>query len=151
MSKKIVIMGGGPGGYEAALLASKHGADITLVEGHGAGGSAIRKDVVPSKSFIAGANIKTDLRRADDMGLNHALGDAKLSLMALNERVKQLAGKQSDDIRDQLEHLLRRVPEQPLFGMGRHQTAERAPCPAGCSPSLASRAARSAAKSRSAW
>ena len=103
MSKKIVIMGGGPGGYEAALLASKHGADITLVEDHGAGGSAIRKDVVPSKSFIAGANIKTDLRRADDMGLNHALGDAKLSLMALNERVKQLAGKQSDDIRDQLE------------------------------------------------
>ncbi|MBC3179065.1 NAD(P)H-quinone dehydrogenase [Corynebacterium lujinxingii] len=103
MSKKIVIMGGGPGGYEAALLASKHGANITLVEDHGAGGSAIRKDVVPSKSFIAGANIKTDLRRADDMGLNHALGDAKLSLMALNERVKQLAGKQSDDIRDQLE------------------------------------------------
>ena len=103
MSKKIVIMGGGPGGYEAALLASKHGADITLVEDHGAGGSAIRKDVVPSKSFIAGANIKTDLRRADDMGLNHALGDAKLSLMALNERVTQLAGKQSDDIRDQLE------------------------------------------------
>ena len=73
------------------------------MEDHGAGGSAIRKDVVPSKSFIAGANIKTDLRRADDMGLNHALGDAKLSLMALNERVKQLAGKQSDDIRDQLE------------------------------------------------
>lgn len=103
MSKKIVIMGGGPGGYEAALLASKRGADITLVEDSGAGGSAIRKDVVPSKSFIAGANIKTDLRRADDMGLNHTLGDAKLSLLALNERVKQLAAEQSSDIREQLE------------------------------------------------
>lgn len=103
MSKKIVIMGGGPGGYEAALLASKHGADITLIEDQGAGGSAIRKDVVPSKSFIAGANIKNDLRRADDMGLNHALGDAKLSLLALNERVKSLAAEQSADIRAQLE------------------------------------------------
>ena len=103
MSKKIVIMRGGPGGYEAALLASKRGADITLVEDSGAGGSAIRKDVVPSKSFIAGANIKTDLRRADDMGLNHTLGDAKLSLLALNERVKQLAAEQSSDIREQLE------------------------------------------------
>ena len=103
MSKKIVIMGGGPGGYEAALLASKRGADITLVEDSGACGSAIRKDVVPSKSFIAGANIKTDLRRADDMGLNHTLGDAKLSLLALNERVKQLAAEQSSDIREQLE------------------------------------------------
>ncbi|WP_254868364.1 NAD(P)H-quinone dehydrogenase [Corynebacterium sp. Marseille-P4321] len=103
MSKKIVIMGGGPGGYEAALVASKYGADITVVEDHGAGGAAIRKDVVPSKSFIAGANIKTDLRRADDMGLNHTLGDAKLSLMALNERVKALAEKQSDDVRRGLE------------------------------------------------
>ena len=73
MTKNIVIMGGGPGGYEAALMASKYGADITLIEDQGAGGSAIRKDVVPSKSFIAGANIKTDLRRADDMGLNLSL------------------------------------------------------------------------------
>ena len=53
LSKKIVIIGGGPGGYEAALMASKYGADITIVEDSGAGGSAIRKDVVPSKSFIA--------------------------------------------------------------------------------------------------
>ncbi len=103
MSKKIVIMGGGPGGYEAALVASKYGADITIVEDHGAGGSAIRKDVVPSKSFIAGANIKTDLRRADAMGLNHALGDAKLSLLALNERVKALAEQQSEDVRGGLD------------------------------------------------
>lgn len=98
MSKKIVIMGGGPGGYEAALVASKYGADITIIEDHGAGGSAIRKDVVPSKSFIAGANIKTDLRRADAMGLNHGLGEANLSLQALNERVTALAAEQSDDV-----------------------------------------------------
>lgn len=103
MSKKIVIMGGGPGGYEAALVASKYGADITLIEDQGAGGSAIRQDVVPSKSFIAGANIKTDLRRADDMGLNHGLGGASLALSALNNRVVALAAEQSRDIHAQLE------------------------------------------------
>lgn len=105
MTKRIVIMGGGPAGYEAALVASKYGADITIVEDHGMGGSAIRKDVVPSKSFIAGANIKTDLRRADDMGLNHGLGEAKLSLTALNKRVVALAEKQSSDIHGQLVRL----------------------------------------------
>ncbi|OIR40239.1 NAD(P)H-quinone dehydrogenase [Corynebacterium sp. NML130628] len=103
MSKKIVIIGGGPAGYEAALVASKYGADITVVEDNGLGGSAIRKDVVPSKGFIAGANIKTDLRRADDMGLNHGLGEAQLSLTALNARVIALAEKQSSDIAAQLE------------------------------------------------
>ncbi len=103
MSKKIVILGGGPAGYEAALVGSKYGADITLVEDLGIGGSGINLDVVPSKGFIAGANIKTDLRRADDMGLNHGLGEARLLFTALNNRVVALASEQSRDIRLQLE------------------------------------------------
>ena len=90
MSKKIVIIGGGPAGYEAALAGSKYGADITLIENHGVGGSAINLDVVPSKGFIAASNIKTDLRRADDMGLNHGLGEASLMITALNNRVLSL-------------------------------------------------------------
>ena len=66
MSKKIVIIGGGPGGYEAALVGSSYGADITLVEDLGVGGSGILRDVVPSKGFIAGTNIKTCLLYTSD-------------------------------------------------------------------------------------
>ncbi|MHA2788178.1 NAD(P)H-quinone dehydrogenase [Corynebacterium sp. S7] len=105
MSKKIVIIGGGPAGYEAALSATKFEGDVTLIEEQGIGGSGVLKDVVPSKSFISGANIKTDLRRADDMGLNHGLGTADLSLQALNNRVMALASEQSRDIREQLTRL----------------------------------------------
>lgn len=97
-SKRIVIIGGGPAGYEAALAGAKYGADITVVEDQGMGGSGILLDCVPSKSFIAGANIKTDLRRADDMGLNEGLGEVELSMQALNERVQALAANQSEDI-----------------------------------------------------
>ncbi|QCB27805.1 NAD(P)H-quinone dehydrogenase [Corynebacterium endometrii] len=97
-SKRIVIVGGGPAGYEAALAGAKYGADITVVEDQGMGGSGILLDCVPSKSFIAGANIKTDLRRADDMGLNEGLGEVELSMQALNERVQALAANQSEDI-----------------------------------------------------
>ncbi|EFK54872.1 NAD(P)H-quinone dehydrogenase [Corynebacterium genitalium ATCC 33030] len=103
MSKKIVIIGAGPGGYEAALTASQYGADITLIEALGMGGSGILRDVVPSKGFIAGTNIKTDLRRADAMGLRHGLGQVDLSIPALNNRVVALASEQSRDIRAQLE------------------------------------------------
>ncbi|WP_342319114.1 NAD(P)H-quinone dehydrogenase [Corynebacterium mayonis] len=103
MSKKIIIIGGGPAGYEAALIGSKFGADITLVEDRAIGGSGINLDVVPSKGFISGANIKTDLRRADDMGLNHGLGEASLLFSALNNRVVALASEQSRDIRLQLD------------------------------------------------
>ena len=67
MIRRIVIIGGGPAGYEAALAGAKYGADITLIEDQGLGGSAVLHDCVPSKSFIAATGIKTDLRRADDM------------------------------------------------------------------------------------
>lgn len=109
MSKRIVIIGGGPAGYEAALAGAKYGAEITLVESDGPGGSAVIHDCVPSKSFIAGANIKTDLRRADAMGLGKDVTEALLDVDALNKRVRSLAGDQSGDIRAQLERIGVRV------------------------------------------
>lgn len=102
MSKRIVIIGGGPGGYEAALVGAALGGEITIVEDNGMGGSSVRLDCVPSKSFIAGSNIKTDLRRADDMGLKKGIGDTDLSLTALNSRVIELAERQSQDIYAQM-------------------------------------------------
>src|SRR5690625_6910287 len=59
----ITIIGGGPGGYEAALVASKFGANVTLVERNGIGGSAVLTDVVPSKTLIAAADSRSEERR----------------------------------------------------------------------------------------
>ncbi|MGX1738362.1 NAD(P)H-quinone dehydrogenase [Corynebacterium flavescens] len=108
-TKRIVIIGGGPAGYEAAHAGAKYGADITIIEDQGMGGSGVILDCVPSKSFIAGANIKTDLRRAEAMGLNEHIGNAELSFTALNERVQALAQRQSSDIRDRMGELGARV------------------------------------------
>ncbi|MFR9851198.1 NAD(P)H-quinone dehydrogenase [Corynebacterium striatum] len=102
---RIVIIGGGPAGYEAAIAGAKYGAHITLVEEQGPGGSSVLLDCVPSKSFIAGANLRTDFRRAEAMGLNEQLGSMQLKLQALNERVQALAGKQSADVRAGLEKI----------------------------------------------
>ena len=102
---RIVIIGGGPAGYEAATAGAKYGAHITLIEEQGPGGSSVLLDCVPSKSFIAGANIRTDFRRADDMGLNHQLSSLQLSLEALNGRVQALAANQSRDVRAGLEKI----------------------------------------------
>ena len=113
--KRIVIIGGGPGGYEAAQAGAKYGADITVVEDQGMGGASILLDCVPSKSFIAGANIKTDLRRADDMGLSGGFSNTEVALQALNERVTALANRQSDDVRARTEELGVRI----IDGRGR--------------------------------
>ena len=56
---RIVIIGGGPAGYEAALVAAQLGADVTLVERDGVGGACVLSDCVPSKTFIASAGVAT--------------------------------------------------------------------------------------------
>ncbi|PXW30031.1 NAD(P)H-quinone dehydrogenase [Nocardia sp. 348MFTsu5.1] len=99
---KIVILGGGPAGYEAALAASTYGAHITIVDSDGMGGACVLWDCVPSKTFIASTGIRTDVRRAVDLGINLKYDDAVVSLPQIHDRVKDLAFAQSSDIRSRL-------------------------------------------------
>ena len=52
---RIVIIGGGPAGYEAALVAAQLGAQVTVIERDGIGGASVLTDCVPSKTLIAAA------------------------------------------------------------------------------------------------
>src|SRR3954452_14112792 len=52
---RIAIVGGGPGGYEAALVAAQLGAEVTVIEHDGLGGACVLTDCVPSKTLIASA------------------------------------------------------------------------------------------------
>ena len=108
---RIVIVGGGPGGYEAALVARRRGADVVVVERTGLGGSAVLTDVVPSKTLIATAEWMRIADRGPELGVRTA-GDSgpepvrtslAVDLGAVNARVLALAGAQSADIRTRLE------------------------------------------------
>ncbi|HEX9030587.1 MAG TPA: NAD(P)H-quinone dehydrogenase, partial [Streptosporangiaceae bacterium] len=66
---RIVIIGGGPGGYEAALVAAQLGADVTIIEESGPGGSCVLTDCVPSKTLIATASLMAQLEGARDLGI----------------------------------------------------------------------------------
>ena len=71
----VVVIGGGPGGYEAALVAAQLGADVTVVDTDGLGGSAVLTDCVPSKTLIATAELMADMEEADELGLSLATSD----------------------------------------------------------------------------
>jgi dihydrolipoamide dehydrogenase len=97
-----VIIGGGPAGYEAALVAATRGAEVTVVDSDGIGGACVLYDCVPSKTFIASTGVRTELRRASGLGFAIGIEDAKISLPQINNRVKTLARSQSADIGAQL-------------------------------------------------
>jgi len=66
---RIVIVGGGPGGYEAALVAAQLGVEVTVIERSGLGGSCVLTDCVPSKTLIATSGLMAALEGAHDLGI----------------------------------------------------------------------------------
>lgn len=128
----VVIIGGGPGGYEAALVGAQLGADVTVVERDGVGGSAVLSDCVPSKTLVATAEVMTAVQESEQLGVRYAAGtdpDASrtdpgaavsVDLRAVNARVKALAASQSADIARRLSDEGVRV----LAGTGRLERAD---------------------------
>lgn len=93
---RIVIIGGGPAGYEAALVAAQLGAEVTLTEDTGAGGACVLSDCVPSKTFIASSTVRTAMRHAEGLGVSAS--SVHVDAEMVHERVKLLATQQSADI-----------------------------------------------------
>ncbi|TYP89837.1 NAD(P)H-quinone dehydrogenase [Blastococcus xanthinilyticus] len=101
---RIVIIGGGPAGYEAALVAAQLGAQVTVIERDGIGGASVLTDCVPSKTLIAAAGAMTSVRDSAVLGVHGAeLATVSLDLLSANQRVKNLAMAQSADIHARLE------------------------------------------------
>src|SRR5918911_1255532 len=67
--QRVVVLGGGPGGYEAALVAAQLGAEVTVVESDGLGGAAVLTDVVPSKTLIATAEVMALVGESVELGV----------------------------------------------------------------------------------
>ena len=82
-------------------MAAAKGRDVvqvTIVDEDGLGGACVLYDCVPSKTLIASTGLRTELRRAEGMGFDLGIDDAKISLPLINNRAKTLAASQSADI-----------------------------------------------------
>lgn len=102
----VTIVGGGPGGYEAALVARQLGAEVTVVDRDGLGGSAVLTDCVPSKALIATANVAAEAARAHELGIRVDGATPRtisVDLGEVNDRILSLARAQSADIAARLD------------------------------------------------
>ena len=97
-----MILGGGPGGYEAALVAAQLGASVTVVDSDGLGGACVLTDCVPSKTLIATSETMGLLHGSPGLGIRipGAMdgGADWIDAPRVYQRVKSLARAQSDDV-----------------------------------------------------
>ncbi|MDT4937729.1 MAG: hypothetical protein QOG80_1400 [Pseudonocardiales bacterium] len=99
---RIAIVGGGPAGYESALVAVQLGAEVTLIDRDGIGGACVLTDCVPSKTLIATSDRVTAFRDAPRVGVGAVSEKVDVDVRSVNDRIRKLAQQQSDDIRDRL-------------------------------------------------
>ena len=101
---RVVIVGGGPGGYEAALVAADLGAEVTIVNDEGLGGACVLWDCVPSKTLLTSAQAFNTLETAPSLGVHfegmqgQEVPRYEVDLPTIMRRVHDLALAQSEDI-----------------------------------------------------
>jgi dihydrolipoamide dehydrogenase len=78
----VLVIGGGPGGYVAAIRAAQHDLDVTLVEKDAYGGTCLNHGCIPSKAFITATDVAHDAGNAEVMGVE---ADPDIDMAAMAE------------------------------------------------------------------
>lgn len=66
----IGVLGGGPGGYVAAIRASQLGADVALVEENKLGGACLNRGCIPTKTYLKHAKLIAEIKNSEKYGIN---------------------------------------------------------------------------------
>ncbi|NMM65402.1 dihydrolipoyl dehydrogenase [Clostridium sp. P21] len=86
---KIVVIGGGPGGYVAALKAALLGADVTVIEKGKVGGTCLNVGCIPTKALLACSDVLNTVKEAKKFGINFE-ADVKADFAAIMERKEKV-------------------------------------------------------------
>ena len=89
--KDIVIVGGGPGGYVAAIHAAHLGAQVAVIEKDRLGGTCLNRGCIPTKALVRSVDILREAERADEFGI--AIGNIKADLPRIMARKREVVDK----------------------------------------------------------
>lgn len=102
IKKELVIIGGGPAGYTAAIRAARNGLSVALVEADGLGGACLNRGCIPTKAILESSHLFARVR-SNQFGIEGSLEGLELSLEAVFGRKEQLVQKLSQGIASLLE------------------------------------------------
>lgn len=115
----IVVVGGGPGGYAAALYAHNFGLSVALVSNERPGGTCLIRGCIPAKQWLQVAEVFTTVRHASDFGVQ--AGEPQLDWQAALDRKNQTV----EGLLKGLAGLLKQRGVEVIQGKGRLEGAGR--------------------------
>lgn len=89
--KRVIVVGGGPAGYVAAIRAAQLGADVTLIEGESVGGTCLNVGCIPTKALLHTAKVYRELMDAAAVGLE--VGEVKVNWPIVQQRKQAVVNR----------------------------------------------------------
>jgi dihydrolipoamide dehydrogenase len=80
----LVIIGAGPGGYEAAIAAAKDGLNTVIIEKEKLGGTCLNWGCIPTKAFVKSASLFSEMKKSEEFGISTS--DLKVDMKKVLER-----------------------------------------------------------------
>src|SRR3954454_16012239 len=87
----VVVLGGGPGGYVAAIRASQLGMKVAVVEKEKLGGTCLHKGCIPSKALLRSAEVYATVKKSEEFGV--LTSDVSLSFAKVQERKEKVVAQ----------------------------------------------------------
>jgi dihydrolipoamide dehydrogenase len=87
----LIVLGGGPGGYAAAIRAAQLGAKVALIEKEKLGGTCLNRGCIPTKAIIACTNLYDKIQKSENFGIKTE--NASIDLKKVVERKNRIVEK----------------------------------------------------------
>jgi dihydrolipoamide dehydrogenase len=112
MSRKVVVLGGGLGGYVAAIRAAQLNAQVTLLESNYLGGTCVNNGCIPTKTLLRSAELFADFKRASEFGIT--VKDASIDYPTILKRKNAIVSQ----LRNGVLHLIKKNNIEVISGIG---------------------------------
>ena len=122
----VGVLGGGPGGYVAALRAATRGASVCCIEADKLGGTCLNTGCIPTKAMLHASELFWKIRRASKLGIS--VGEPQVDRVAFMQRVHKVVA----ELERGVEFLLEARKVDVIRGRGLRRLGTQA-----CSPAAA--------------